>query len=210
MVAQSAQAGPDEFAKADKATKQANAAAVTEQLAVEADAKAQRDAHGAQLVEAANQRAVAASQRVAAARAQIDESARALSPGAQSPAVRAPSALSQASDDLAVSRAPLQTLSRAPESAPVQPAQGSNFPCCAVRKGRIPGVHADWQTCEAQVDRFSGAMFRGFHDEAQALSCADAATQAFTPAPATPPARGAPRGRQKHSARREWWQPPFR
>ena len=49
VFAQSMQAGPDKFAKDDKASKQAAAAAATEQVAVDADAKARRDADGARV-----------------------------------------------------------------------------------------------------------------------------------------------------------------
>lgn len=39
----------------------------------------------------------------------------------------------------------------------------------AVRKGRAPGVYSTWAECEAQVKGFSGAEFRAFRSQAEAL-----------------------------------------
>jgi viroplasmin and RNaseH domain-containing protein len=32
----------------------------------------------------------------------------------------------------------------------------------AVRRGFLPGIYVDWVDCKKQVNRFSGAEYRGF------------------------------------------------
>jgi len=39
-----------------------------------------------------------------------------------------------------------------------------------VWKGRKPGIYASWRDCLNQIDRFPGAMFKGFPNKAQAES----------------------------------------
>lgn len=40
----------------------------------------------------------------------------------------------------------------------------------AVRVGRIPGVYTDWNSCQDQVKGYSGAEFKSFTSEAEALA----------------------------------------
>ena len=39
----------------------------------------------------------------------------------------------------------------------------------AVRKGRIPGIYYSWKECEQQVKGFSGAEYKGFLTEKEAI-----------------------------------------
>lgn len=34
----------------------------------------------------------------------------------------------------------------------------------AVKKGAVPGIYKTWDECKAQVDSFTGAEYKGFHD----------------------------------------------
>lgn len=38
----------------------------------------------------------------------------------------------------------------------------------AVAKGRTPGIYLSWEECKAQVDQFSGAMYKGFSTREEA------------------------------------------
>ena len=40
----------------------------------------------------------------------------------------------------------------------------------AVKNGRIPGLYTTWDECKAQVDGFSGPVFKGFETREEALS----------------------------------------
>lgn len=39
----------------------------------------------------------------------------------------------------------------------------------AVKNGRIPGIYTTWEECKAQVDGFSGPVFKGFETKEEAL-----------------------------------------
>ncbi len=38
----------------------------------------------------------------------------------------------------------------------------------AVKNGRVPGIYTTWEECKAQVDGFSGAVFKGFETKEEA------------------------------------------
>ncbi|KAL1870842.1 hypothetical protein Daus18300_004930 [Diaporthe australafricana] len=65
----------------------------------------------------------------------------------------------------------------------------------AVVKGRRPGVYLTWESCKAQVERYSGAEFYGCTSRQEALGLldtdkTDASSSDYTSSPAaTPPAR---------------------
>ena len=40
----------------------------------------------------------------------------------------------------------------------------------AVKNGRIPGIYTSWDECKAQVDGFSGPVFKGFETKDEALA----------------------------------------
>ena len=40
----------------------------------------------------------------------------------------------------------------------------------AVRQGRVPGIYTHWEECKKQIDGYSGAEYKGFAEEADALS----------------------------------------
>ena len=40
----------------------------------------------------------------------------------------------------------------------------------AVREGRIPGIYTTWAECKEQIDGYSGAVYKGFAEKADALS----------------------------------------
>lgn len=40
----------------------------------------------------------------------------------------------------------------------------------AVKQGRVPGVYQSWEECKAQVDAYSGAVYKGFPTAAEALA----------------------------------------
>lgn len=46
-------------------------------------------------------------------------------------------------------------------------AQKKNF--YAVKEGRVPGIYKTWAECQEQVSGFSGALFKGFETEQEAL-----------------------------------------
>ena len=40
----------------------------------------------------------------------------------------------------------------------------------AVKNGHIPGIYTSWEDCKKQVDGFSGAVFKGFLTQEEAVS----------------------------------------
>lgn len=40
----------------------------------------------------------------------------------------------------------------------------------AVKEGRVPGIYQSWEECKAQVDGYSGAVYKGFSTDAEALA----------------------------------------
>ena len=50
----------------------------------------------------------------------------------------------------------------------------------AVKNGRVPGIYTSWDECKAQVDGFSGAVYKSFakKDDAEAFICETAALKA--------------------------------
>ena len=43
------------------------------------------------------------------------------------------------------------------------------MPFYAVARGNTPGIYTDWETCEAQVRGYSGAKYKKFSSQAEAL-----------------------------------------
>lgn len=43
----------------------------------------------------------------------------------------------------------------------------------AVKKGKIPGLYKTWDECKAQVDGFSGALYKGFSTRKEAENYLD-------------------------------------
>lgn len=40
----------------------------------------------------------------------------------------------------------------------------------AVKKGAVPGIYTDWESCKAQINGFSGAEYRGFATREEAVA----------------------------------------
>lgn len=87
-------------------------------------------------------------------------------------------------------------------------AKGNNYCCYAVREGRRPGLYYNWADCEKQVKRYSGARFKGFGVERDAIAWLAKAGIAREQAPtrvlrlARPPARQLPSTRLSTTAPR--------
>ncbi len=40
----------------------------------------------------------------------------------------------------------------------------------AVKEGRIPGIYLNWEECKAQVNGYSGAVYKSFSSKSEAQS----------------------------------------
>ena len=40
----------------------------------------------------------------------------------------------------------------------------------AVKEGRIPGIYLNWEECKAQVNGYSGAVYKSFSSKSEAHS----------------------------------------